>query len=43
MVVAVEPKFIFERRGVVGVEDTFLITKDGAERLTPSPQTWGLV
>lgn len=38
MVFAVEPKFIFEGRGVVGVEDTFVVTAAGAHRLTPSPQ-----
>ncbi|MBI5016860.1 MAG: aminopeptidase P family protein [Deltaproteobacteria bacterium] len=38
MVFALEPKFIFEGRGVVGVEDTFAITAEGVERLTTSPQ-----
>jgi len=38
MVFALEPKFIFAGRGVVGVEDTFRVTSDGVERLTPSPQ-----
>ncbi|MFC7750993.1 M24 family metallopeptidase [Paenibacillus thermoaerophilus] len=36
MVIAVEPKFTFPGRGVVGVEDTYLITPDGFERLTVS-------
>jgi Xaa-Pro aminopeptidase len=34
MAVAVEPKMIFPGIGVVGVEDTFIINDDGAERLT---------
>lgn len=38
MVVAVEPKLIFPDHGMVGVEDTYLITPKGAERLTLSPQ-----
>jgi Xaa-Pro aminopeptidase len=40
MVFALEPKFIFAGRGVVGVEDTYLVTSEGLERLTPSPQTF---
>ncbi len=38
MVVAVEPKLVFPGEGMVGIEDTFLITEQGAERLTLSPQ-----
>ncbi len=38
MVVAVEPKLIFPGEGLIGIEDTFLITEQGAERLTLSPQ-----
>jgi len=34
MVVAVEPKFIFPNRGVVGIENTFVVTAAGLERLT---------
>ena len=41
MVVAVEPKLIFPSDGLIGIEDTYLITEKGAERLTTSPQ--GLV
>lgn len=40
MVIAIEPKFSFPGRGVVGIEDTYLITEDGFERLTITPQTW---
>jgi Xaa-Pro dipeptidase len=38
MVVAVEPKLAFPDRGLVGIEDTYLIADHGAERLTLSPQ-----
>ncbi|NTU59914.1 MAG: aminopeptidase P family protein, partial [Deltaproteobacteria bacterium] len=38
MVFALEPKFILEGRGVAGVEDTYVVTATGVERLTPSPQ-----
>lgn len=34
MVIAIEPKFTFPQEGVVGVEDTYAITKDGFDRLT---------
>ncbi len=33
-VVAMEPKFVFPGRGAVGIENTWAITDDGAERLT---------
>lgn len=36
MVIAIEPKFTFPGRGVVGVEDTYLITDSGWEKLTIS-------
>ncbi|NYT01362.1 MAG: aminopeptidase P family protein, partial [Methanosarcinales archaeon] len=38
MTVAVEPKMIYPGLGVVGIEDTFLTTSDGAKRLTMLPQ-----
>jgi len=34
MVLALEPKFSFPDLGVVGVEDTFLVTETGVEKLT---------
>ena len=37
MTIAVEPKIIYPGRGVLGVEDTFLITSSGAQRLTEMP------
>lgn len=43
MVFALEPKFILEGRGVVGIEDTFAVTASGVERLTPSPQVLRVV
>ncbi|MFC5446723.1 M24 family metallopeptidase [Paenibacillus aestuarii] len=36
MVIAIEPKFTFPGRGVVGIEDTYLITEIGFEKLTIS-------
>ncbi|GAB4269008.1 MAG: hypothetical protein Kow0092_22920 [Deferrisomatales bacterium] len=37
-----EPTFAFPGQGVVGIEDTFRVTEGGVERLTTSPQTWGV-
>lgn len=34
MTIAIEPKFVIEGVGAVGVEDTILVLKDGCERLT---------
>lgn len=34
MVIAIEPKFTFPGRGVVGIENTYLITTEGYETLT---------
>ena len=34
MVIAMEPKLIFPGQGVVGIENTHLVTKNGLERLT---------
>ncbi|MBP1990915.1 M24 family metallopeptidase [Paenibacillus eucommiae] len=36
MVIAIEPKFTYPGRGVVGVENSYLITEDGFEKLTIS-------
>lgn len=38
MVVAFEPKFVFPGKGVVGMEDDYLVTRSGVERLTVSAQ-----
>jgi len=32
--IAVEPKFVFPGSGVVGIENTFVVSKHGGERLT---------
>ncbi len=37
MTIAVEPKIFFPGRGGVGIEDTYLITETGFEKLTLSP------
>ena len=34
MVIAIEPKFGFPDAGIVGVEDTFVVTETGSEKLT---------
>ncbi|MEW6350569.1 MAG: Xaa-Pro peptidase family protein [Thermodesulfobacteriota bacterium] len=34
MVVAIEPKFIFPGEGLAGIENTFVVTEHGMERLT---------
>jgi Xaa-Pro dipeptidase len=36
MVIAVEPKFTFPGRGVVGIENSYVITESGCEKLTVS-------
>ncbi len=38
MVIALEPKCHLPGKGVVGLEDTFVLTPQGAERLTPFPR-----
>lgn len=38
MVIALEPKLHFPGRALIGLEDTFLITASGAERLTIFPR-----
>lgn len=40
-VIALEPKFVFERVGAVGIENTYVVTEHGLECLTPAPE--GLV
>ncbi|MBI5580942.1 MAG: aminopeptidase P family protein [Deltaproteobacteria bacterium] len=37
MVIAVEPKLVFPGRGVVGIENTHVVTKDGLEQLGNYP------
>ncbi|MBA4601710.1 M24 family metallopeptidase [Thermoactinomyces mirandus] len=38
MVLAIEPKFTFPGRGVAGIENTYLVTKDGLQPLTIAPE-----
>jgi len=38
VVLAIEPKFTFPGRGVVGIENTYAITADGFQTLTRSPE-----
>jgi Xaa-Pro aminopeptidase len=38
MVVAIEPKFVFPGKGVVGLEDDYFVTASGVERLTLTDQ-----
>jgi len=38
MVIAFEPKFVFPGKGVVGMEDDYLVTSSGIERLTVTEQ-----
>ncbi|MDO5036054.1 MAG: M24 family metallopeptidase [Porphyromonas sp.] len=37
MVIALEPKFTFSSIGAVGIESTYIITRDGVENITPLP------
>jgi Xaa-Pro aminopeptidase len=37
MIIALEPKTIFPGRGVVGIENTHLVTKNGLEQLNSYP------
>jgi Xaa-Pro aminopeptidase len=34
MVIAIEPKFTFPGRGVIGIENTYLVTEEGLKALT---------
>jgi Xaa-Pro dipeptidase len=38
MVFALEPKFVFPGVGAIGIENTWAVTADGAERLTRAPE-----
>jgi Xaa-Pro dipeptidase len=39
MVLALEPKFVFPNKGVVGLEDDYQVTSNGLKRLTQTHQT----
>lgn len=38
MTLAIEPKFVIPGTGAVGVENTYVVTPDGLENLTPFPE-----
>ena len=38
MIFALEPKFVLPEIGAVGVENTYLVTAQGCEKLTLSPE-----
>lgn len=38
MVIAIEPKFTFPGRGVIGLENNYVVTKSGLEALTIAPE-----
>ncbi len=40
MVLALEPKFHVPNIGVIGLEDTYFLTKKGLQRITPFPRKW---
>ena len=39
MVIALEPMFVFPGKGIVGLEDDYVVTETGVERLTITDQT----
>jgi Xaa-Pro dipeptidase len=43
MVVALEPKVMLPEIGVVGIEDTYIITDTGARRITIADRSWRVV
>jgi Xaa-Pro aminopeptidase len=38
-VIAVEPKFVFPGKGAIGIENTFIVTEEGGERLSNLPDS----
>jgi Xaa-Pro aminopeptidase len=38
MTIAIEPKFVIPGVGAVGAENTYLVTPNGLENLTPFPE-----
>jgi Xaa-Pro dipeptidase len=38
MVIAIEPKFTFPGKGVVGIENTYLVTQEGLKSITFAPE-----
>ncbi len=43
MTIAIEPKLVFPGRGVIGIEDTILINREGCESLTFSDRELGIL
>ena len=43
MVFALEPKFVLPGAGAIGIENTWVVTEDGVERLTLAPQEIAVV
>ncbi len=39
MAFALDPKFVIEEMGAVGIENCFYVTKTGIERITPYSDT----
>ena len=38
MVFALEPKFVFPGEGALGLENSYVVTANGAEKLTSAPE-----
>lgn len=38
MVIAIEPKFTFPGRGVIGIENTYVVTEQGLKAITTTPE-----
>ena len=43
MVFALEPKFVLPGLGAIGIENTWVVTGDGVERLTRAPDVVTIV
>lgn len=43
MVIALEPKVMMPGVGVVGIEDTYIVTEHGAERITLADRRWRVI
>jgi Xaa-Pro aminopeptidase len=43
MVIALEPKFHLPEVGVIGVEETFLVTKEGLKSLNTTSTKWKIL
>lgn len=43
MVIALEPKFHVSEIGVIGIEETYLVTKEGLKTLNSTPRKWKIL